>query len=125
MKKILTIALMLTSVSFAGTGLNCGEIDKMKANEIEACVTQTDDVLNGLYKDLMKNDMFKNTPQNKKALKNAQKKWLKFRDASCELKLTLGGASSNKEEMMNSCLVKTTMKRNDELEALIEEYISN
>jgi uncharacterized protein YecT (DUF1311 family) len=125
MKKFLSIAVMATTMSFAGTGLNCSEIAKMKANEVEVCVTQTDDMLNGFYKELMSDDMFKKMPRNKKALKDAQKTWLKFRDASCNLILTLGTAASNKEEMMNNCLVKTTMQRNDELESLIEEYIAH
>lgn len=116
---------MTTIMSFSGTGLNCNEITEMKKNAVEACVKQTDDVLNTFYKDLMNDDMFKKMPLNKKALKHAQKTWLKFRDASCELTLSLGMASSNKEEMMNKCLVRTTIQRNSELEALIEEYILN
>ena len=123
MKKIITLALCATSIALAGTGLNCHEVSEMKANEVEACVTQTDDILNTYYNDLMNDKMFKEFPQNKKALKSVQQSWLKFRDASCELTLTLGSASSHKEEMMNSCLVKMTIKRNEELEVLIEEYI--
>ena len=125
MKKIITLALCATGIALAGTGLNCHEVSKMRANEIEACVTQTDSILNADYKELMSDVFFKEFPQNKKALKEAQQAWIKFRDASCSLRLTLGGASSHKEEMMNVCLVKMTMKRNDELEELIHEYIEN
>ena len=125
MKKSITLALCATGIALAGTGLNCYEVSEMKANEIEACVAQTDSILNADYKELMSDGLFKEFPQNKKALKSTQRAWLKFRDASCELILTLGSASSQKEEMMNVCLVKMTIKRNDELEELIHEYIEN
>lgn len=108
--------LMTASISYAGTGLNCNEVDEMKDNEASACVDQTDSELNGAYQQLMKR--FKDLPQVAKSLKKAEKDWLSFRQSHCDMVLDLGAASSAKQRTHDACISKMNIARTAQLETL-------
>lgn len=112
------LALFLCSgVAFAGTGLNCNDIDNMNPNEMDACAEQTDQELNASYKTAMA-AMKKQDNGSDKLLKDAQRAWLKMRAAQCEMaSLNTGGSAAN---AMVSCEVGLTMQRTDYLDGLTE-----
>ena len=119
MKKLISIILLGTaSMSYAGTGLDCKNVDNLEDNEVSACLEQTDSWLNSSYKQLM--TTYKNLPQVAKDLKQAQKDWLKFRDSHCNMIFTLGSASSAKQRTLDACLTKITLDRVNQLDALKE-----
>ncbi len=117
MKKVIFTTLLVSGINFAGTGLNCNEVHEMKSNEIKQCVEQTDNELNANYKELM--TRYKELKHITTELKNAQRTWLKYRDAECGYHLALGSASSAHEDTLNACMVTMTIQRNE----MFEEYL--
>ncbi len=120
MKKYILISLLLSasSVSLAGTGLNCSNLDVIgqDTKALEACVTQTNDELNATYKELRATH--KNKKDKLKALKDMQNGWIKMRDAQCLFQgmNAVGGGGAAQTGIR--CEIKMTIKREEELSQL-------
>ena len=56
------------------------------------------------------------------ALRNAQRAWIAFRDAECELEYSLWGAGSMRHIAGSSCLMQQTAQRAIELRAKREDF---
>lgn len=116
MKKII-FTLLLSTVSyssFAGTGLNCSEDEVLSdANQLEACVTQTNDELNATYKQLT--ETHKDAPEKLEALKSMQLAWIKMRDAQCLFKSMNSAGGGGAAMTAVRCEVEMTIQREEEL----------
>jgi len=80
---------------------------------------KADKELNTVYNQLKS----KLEPEDKKALVNAQKAWLTFRDLNCKFvskEDSEGGAIATK--MKVDCLTQSTLERVKELKELLEEF---
>lgn len=73
--------------------------------------------LNDNYKKLMS----KLSRDRKKALLEAQRAWVKFRDANCDFYFDRDGGSAARLSSSN-CLLETTANRAKELEGLLSSY---
>ena len=110
MKKIICFTLFLfTSVCFAQTG----------ETELYLEYKKADTELNTVYNKL-KNKL---GSVDKKALVEAQKAWLKFRDSNCKFiskEESEGGVIVNK--MKIDCLTQSTLERAKELKEMLTEF---
>lgn len=111
--------LIIASSSFAGTALNCSQVDSMKDNEVDFCVQQTDEWLNSTYQQAM--NLYQDNHPVKNALRSAQRAWIKFRDTECAFHLARS-VSTNKERVLNSCIAKMTFVREQELAELVLKH---
>lgn len=129
MRLFLLAALMLPLVAMADTG--CNDMDVPEGSAIyanctaELQLTAADKRLNETYKKLQQN-MLPDGPNNhpKKALIEAQRAWIKYRDASCEFVGEITGAASAwKSAKFVECQTELTAKRTAELEKLNQEWL--
>lgn len=129
MRIFLLAPLMLPLVAMADT--SCNDMDVPEGSAIYAnCIaelqlTAADKRLNETYKKLQQN-LLPDGPNNhpKKALIEAQRAWIKYRDASCEFVGEITGAASTwKSAKFVECQAEMTEKRTSELEKLDEEWV--
>ena len=110
MKKIICFSLLLiSSFCIAQTG------EKGLSSEYKKADTELNNVYNKLKNKLGSVD--------KKALIEAQKAWLKFRDSNCKFiskEESEGGIIANK--MKIDCLTQSTLERTKELKEMLTEF---
>lgn len=114
---------LIFSVFFSTSAL---ATDKLESNclqkaqsqvELNDCAAQTyknaDGEMNTAYKKVM--DMLKSSPEKSKALLQAQRAWLKFRDADCAF-FSSNSAGGSINAMNNAlCLSERTTERTNSL----------
>ncbi len=106
--------LVFSSISGAATGLNCLEVDKMGSGEVKVCAIQSDRDLNDFYQQLLK----KLDKQKVSFLREAQRAWLEFRAAQCNMKSL---NTTNEKITKDRCEIKITEIRARELEDMLSQ----
>jgi uncharacterized protein YecT (DUF1311 family) len=123
MKKNTWILLLssFSTISMAGTGLNCSDLDSIGQddNAMEACITQTDDELNGTYKALKA--LSKDNKEGLKVLKNMQLGWIKMRDSQCLFMSMNSAGGGGAARTALRCEIEMTIKREKELSIMLGE----
>lgn len=123
MKKYTWILLLssFSTVAMAGTGLNCLDLDAIGENDnaLEACISQTNDELNGTYKELHTQN--KENKEVLKALKNMQRGWIKMRDAQCLFKSMHSAGGGGVAKTAIRCEIEMTIKREEELSMMLDK----
>jgi uncharacterized protein YecT (DUF1311 family) len=110
-KTILTLFLFLNFVTFS--------FGQTGEKELSSEYQKSDKELNNVYNKL-KNKL---DPEDRKALVEAQKAWLKFRDLNCKFiskEDSDGGVIANKMKL--DCITQTTRERIKELKDLMKEF---
>ena len=119
-----TWTLLLSSfstIAMAGTGLNCSDLDSIGQddNAMEACITQTNDELNGTYKELKA--LSKDNKEALKELKSMQLGWIKMRDSQC-LFISMNSAGGGGVAITAlRCEIEMTIQREKELSIMLGE----
>jgi uncharacterized protein YecT (DUF1311 family) len=125
MKNLLLFALCLlaASASFAQNTDPCAT--QRNTGEIDECGKQTlakkDKELNAAYQELLKqlvaDDKSDTTDyaETRKLLLDAQRNWIKFRDADCKGRLVLYAEGTIRGAVYFGCLVERTEQRTKEL----------
>jgi uncharacterized protein YecT (DUF1311 family) len=99
------------SQSMAEQALDCGNpIDQFTINQ---CATQSydraDHELNSQYQEIMRR--LKDDPETAKLLTTAQRAWVTFRDAECELQSSSVEGGTMRPMVFSNCLEKLTKQR--------------
>lgn len=110
----------LTNLATAGTGLNCSEVINKEStdNELEACIEQTNDELNGSYKQLQ--DTYKGNKDILSALKKMQLGWIEMRDGQCDFESRNSAGGGGVARTVIRCEIKMTLQRTDELDEMLK-----
>lgn len=123
MKKHTWILLLssFSTIAMAGTGLNCSDLDTIgdDDNAMEACITQTNDELNGTYKELKTQS--KENKKGLKALKDMQLGWIRMRDSQCLFMSMNSAGGGGVARTALRCEIEMTIKREKELSIMLGE----
>jgi len=115
-KSHLAAILLTVSIShsvLAGTGLNCREANQMEGESLGHCTEQSDRELNEMFK-LVMNETHTG---HQKLLREAQQAWIKMRDADCKFREAIA-AGYERGVAKDRCLIRRTMERIDQLDAM-------
>jgi len=123
MKKYLPITLLLTGVLFAGAPTSSSYqacLDRSSTTvDMRACAKAELSFQDGLLNLYYKKAMRALGPQQRNDLRNAQRAWIKYRDANCNVYYGLTGGTMDLVTG-DDCLVTMTARRAVELKDLGE-----
>jgi len=117
--KSLTILVIL----FIATASSPAQDDETKCccstYDTSVCLSKVykkvDTDLNETYKEALKATVAKYTAKDVHNLKDAEQKWMAYRDAECKAEYGLWGGGTGGPSALTSCLIAITRKRTDEL----------
>lgn len=125
-RSLLTVlALSLVSAGLPLRAGVSGEVDcsdPRSVPELNYCSQQTfrgaDDDLNQVWTELRTHL----SPEAQRAMRDAQRAWIRFRDLNCEALTYEGRGGSGWSGMLFDCLERMTRERIQELRTLAEDY---
>jgi uncharacterized protein YecT (DUF1311 family) len=116
---ILTVALVLAGPTFAFAQGNCDDAkDQATMNEcFDAAFKKSDKKLNELYKQI--ETRLKDDADTKKLLIQAQRDWVKFRDAECSFQTAGAAGGSVVPALVAMCMDGLTQTRIKDFEGYL------
>jgi uncharacterized protein YecT (DUF1311 family) len=111
------LMLVLSLVLFGFAGMPCNAEERPGAKE-QAEVDATNTVLDGVYRDLMS----KADPEEQRALREAQRAWIKWRDAEANYVARHGGAVGGSAMRVDYAVAESKLIK--ERTAVLKAYLS-
>jgi uncharacterized protein YecT (DUF1311 family) len=111
------LLLVLSVVVFGSTGMRCNAEERPGAKE-QAEVDSANKVLDGVYRDLMS----KADPEEQRWLRDAQRAWIKWRDAEANYIARHGGAVGGSGMRVDYAVAE--LKLINERIAVLKAYLS-
>ncbi len=116
------VAAMAAPAAAQDHGWDCKDYASLPQQGINACLADdwcaADARLNDVYQRLMRNV----GPSEANTLRAAQRAWITFRDAACDVEAAQMRGGSGEPMLWFGCLGRLTDRRVDDLENLVELY---